>query len=178
MKSETVSRWLTLGANVGVLLGLILLIIEVRHAIDLSESDAYRNRGTEIQEAFQELALSPDLAAIGVNAQDVGIGSLTRVEFVRWSAWNQATALRMQNQYNDYQLDYLDDASYEAMLRAAARSYPLWQDLGLDMDEFDPKFVQAVVAKRNSRPVPVKPATSNDEQSIFTPEAPAGVDGQ
>jgi hypothetical protein len=178
MKSDTANRWLTLGANVGVLLGLILLIIEVRHAIDLSESDAYRNRGTEIQEAMQELALSPDLAAIGVKAQDLGIGSLTKVEFVRWSVWNQATALRMQNQFNDYQLGYLDEASYQAMLRAAATSYPVWQGLGVDMDDFDPKFVQAVVGKRDSRPIPVKRATSNDERSIFTPEAPAGVGDQ
>ena len=57
--------------------------------------------GTEGQKFRKELALSPELAAIGVKAHDVGIGSLTNVEFVRWSVWNQATARRMQNQFND-----------------------------------------------------------------------------
>ncbi len=146
MKSETVNRWLTLGANVGVLIGLILLIVEVRHAIGLSESDAYRNRGTEIQEAHKELALSAELAAIQVKAQDAGVGSLTKTEYVRWSAWHTAIALRMQNQFNDYHLGYLDEVSYQAMLRAAARFYPLWQALEVEMEDFDPKFAQTVRA--------------------------------
>jgi hypothetical protein len=171
MENEAVNRWLNLGANVGVLLGLILLIIEVRHAIDLSESDAYRNRGTEIQQAFQQLALSPDLGAIAVKARDGGSASLTKVEFVRWSAWIQAAALRMQNQFNDYELGYLDEASYQAMLRAAARSYALWRELALDIEGFDPNFVRAVVAQRDSRP-----ASSEDATGIFTP-GPREADG-
>ena len=66
MNSDRINRWLTLGANIGVLIGLVLLVIEARHAINLSESDAYRHRGTEIQEAYQQVALSPDFAAIMV----------------------------------------------------------------------------------------------------------------
>ena len=31
MDSDTISRWLTLGANVGVLIGLLLLALEIRH---------------------------------------------------------------------------------------------------------------------------------------------------
>ena len=178
MKSNAANRWLNLGANVGVLLGLIILIIEVRHAIDLSESDAYRNRGTEIQQAYQQLALSPDLGAIAVKVRGDGIGSLTKVEFARWSAWNYATALRMQNQFNDYQLGYLDEASYQSMMRAAARFYAAWEHLGLDADNFDPKFVQAIVAERDSRPVPAKRPTSDDERNIFAPEAPVEVGNQ
>ena len=48
MDSNTVNRWLTLGANVGVMVGLILLIVEidqnsqlVRIQIEQSRSEAY-----------------------------------------------------------------------------------------------------------------------------------------
>ena len=144
MNTDRISNSLTLAANFGVLIGLIILIVEVRHAISLSESEAYRNRGTEIQEAYQELALSAELAEILVKSQKEGIHALSDVETVRLSAWNQAIALRMQNQFNDYHLGYLDESSYQSMLRAAARMYPDWQQVGLEIEDFDPRFVQAV----------------------------------
>ena len=55
MESDRLNRWLTLAANVGVLAGLIFLVVEIRHTNDLARADAYRSRGTEIQEAYQEL---------------------------------------------------------------------------------------------------------------------------
>jgi hypothetical protein len=73
----------------------------------------------------------------------------------------------MQNQFNDYQLGYLDDASYHAMLAAAAGSYQRWRDLGLRLDEFDPQFVQVVQAEREIR-------RSKDDQY---PIVPVGVYG-
>jgi hypothetical protein len=52
---------------------------------------------------------------------------------------------RMQNQFNDYHLGYLDDISYESMLRAAARILPVCQQLGMDLaGEFDPVFIETV----------------------------------
>ncbi len=79
----------------------------------------------------------------------------------------------MQNQHNDFQLGYLDEASYRAMLRAAARAYPRWRALGLDMDDYDPTFVRAVVAQRTAQQ-----KTSDDDASIFAPVAPAAGEGQ
>ncbi len=169
MTSDTLSRWLTLAANIGVLIGLVLLIIEARHAIDVSESEAYRNRGTEIQEAFKELALSADLAAIAAKADDQGIDSLTRVEFVRWSAWNRAAILRMQMQFHDYQLGYLDAFAYQAMLRKAAMAYLRWQELGIDPEDFDPRFIRAVEAERAAWPDGAPP-----NQSVYVPTATQG----
>ena len=53
--------------------------------------------------------------------------------------------LRMQNQFNDYQLGYLDEASYRLMLQYAAQILPMTQQLEIDLTaNFDPAFVQAV----------------------------------
>ena len=146
MNSDRINRWLTLGANIGVLIGLVLLVIEARHAINLSESDAYRHRGTEIQEAYQQVALSLDFfAAIMVKASEKGVDSLTPVENLRLSSWYTGVLLRMQNQFNDYTLGYLDETSYRLMLRAGAGFLPLCQELGVKLeDDFDPKFLQAL----------------------------------
>ena len=145
MGTDRLNRWLSLAANIGVLIGLIFLIVEVRHAISLSESQAYRNRGTEIQEAYLELALSADLASIMAKTKDEGVSSLNSAEFIRLAAWFQAVLLRMQNQFNDYQLGYLDEASYRLMLQYAAQILPMTQQLEIDLvANYDPAFVQAV----------------------------------
>ena len=145
MGIDRLNRWLTLAANIGVLIGLIFLVVEVRHAISLSESQAFRNRGTEIQEAYLALALSVDLAPIMAKTKDEGVSSLNSAEFIRLAAWFNAMLLRMQNQFNDYQLGYLDEASYLLMLRAAAESLPMIQQLDINLRaNFDPEFLEAV----------------------------------
>ncbi len=145
MRMDRLNRWLTLAANIGVMIGLIFLVIEVRHSISLSESQAYRSRGTEIQEAYKDLAFSADLASIIAKTNDEGVSSLNSVEFIRLAAWFQAMLLRMQNQFNDYQLGYLDETSYRLMLQYAAQILPMTQQLEIDLTaNFDPAFVQAV----------------------------------
>jgi hypothetical protein len=145
MDSDRLNRGLSLIANVGVLLGLFLLVVEVRHAIGLAELDAYRNRGTEIQEAMQELALSSDLAEILASAEAAGVGALSPSERTRLHAWYLAMLFRMQNQFNDYQLGYLDEIPYRSMLRSAAAAMPISKQLGIDVTrDFDPAFVEAI----------------------------------
>ena len=140
--SEKVNRWLTLGANFGVLIGLVFLVVELKQANDLAEASAYRARGEEIQSALQAIALSPDLAAIEIKAQKQGIAELSDIEVRRYQRWVEAALFRMQNQFNDYRLGYLNDDSYQAMLRTAASQYPRWIELGIPID--DREFRQAV----------------------------------
>ena len=79
---------------------------------------------------------------------------LTSADKLRLNAWYGAVLRRMQNQFNDYQLGYLDDASNEAMLRAARRAFPIYEQLGNDVaDQLHPSFVEAV-QKTDSPAVP------------------------
>ena len=63
MNLEKLNDWLTLLANVGVVIGLIALVLELRHSSQLAEVAAYQTRISEIQEINLELALSNDLAS-------------------------------------------------------------------------------------------------------------------
>ena len=132
-------------ANLGVLVGLIVLVVEVRHAISLTELEAFRNRGTEIQEAMQNLAMSPELADIIAKSQEQGVGALLPSEKIRLNAWYGAMLRRMQNQFNDHRLGYLDEVSNETMLRAAKLVIPIYQELGNNIAlQLHPEFVEAV----------------------------------
>lgn len=148
MDSEKMNRWLTLGANFGVLVGLVFLVFELKQANDLAEASAYRARGEEIQSALQAIALSPDLAEIEVKAEQQGVGALSDVEARRYKSWVEAVVYRMQNQFNDYRLGYLDDDSYRAMLRTATSRYDRWLELGILIEdrEFSQAIEDAIVA--------------------------------
>jgi hypothetical protein len=144
MESDKINRWISLGANIGVIIGLIMLVIEVRHANNLAEASAYRSRGDEIQAVLNSVALSSDLAEILVKVDTQGVNALSDVETKRFWAYLRAGIFRMQNQFNDYNLGYLDDDSYQAMLTEAARRHNWWKELGVAID--DPDFEQAVEA--------------------------------
>jgi hypothetical protein len=144
MGSDKINRWISLGANIGVIIGLIMLVIEVRHANNLAEASAYRSRGDEIQASLNSVALSADLAEILVKVDSQGVQALSDVETKRFWAYLRAGIFRMQNQFNDYNLGYLDDDSYQAMLTEAARRYPWWKELDIAVD--DPDFGRAIEA--------------------------------
>ena len=149
MDSDRANRWLTLGANIGVLVGLIFLVVEIRHTNDLARASAYRSRGAEIQEAHQAVALDPELSRILLKYNQQGIEGLTDHERIRYTYWQIATQLRMQNQFNDYQLGFLDEEIYRSVLDAAAERYDLWMELGVPID--DPEFETAIEGVRNPR---------------------------
>lgn len=142
MNSDRFNRWASLSANIGVLIGLIFLVVELKQANDLALASAYRSRGDEIQLALQEIALSSELAEILVKVRTQGVNTLTDVEFTRYRSWIQAGLFRMQNQFNDYELGFLDDESYQGMLAEAVRRYPIWKELNLPLTNSG--FIQTV----------------------------------
>lgn len=56
MKSERVNRWLTLGANIGVLLGLVILIFEVRQNAALTRTELEINANNLLSQIEFSLA--------------------------------------------------------------------------------------------------------------------------
>ena len=149
MDTDRLNRWLTLGANIGVLGGLIFLVVEIRHTNDLARASAYRSRGAEIQEAYKAAALDPEFSQILLKVDQQGIDGLTDHERFRYTYWQVATRLRMQNQFNDYQMGFLDEDIYQSALRAAAARYDIWMELGIAVD--DPEFKAAIESVKKPR---------------------------
>ena len=146
MNTDQLNRWLTLGANVGVIAGLFVLILEIRHANELAELAAYRNRGTEIQQAWTALSVSPQLAEILVKVEKAGVGALNDVERTQLRAWEFGRMSRMQNQFYDYQHGYLDTDVEEDSLMNAALLLERWKELKIVVP--DPDFLRAIQTKK------------------------------
>ena len=132
MDSDKVNRWLSLIANIGVVIGLFLLIAELNHASRLAEVEAYQTRIRDIQELNIQLAMSDSLADILSKAKSEGVESLTPSEFRRARAWYGAIMRGMQGQYYQYQNGFLDRASVDRTLTDIADGiYENWERFDL-----------------------------------------------
>jgi len=149
LDTDRLNRWLSLGANIGVLVGLFFLVVEIRHTNDLARASAYRSRGTEIQEAYQAIALDSELSQIILKSDQQEIDGLTDHERIRYAHWEYAVELRMQNQFNDYQVGFLDEDIYRSVLNAAAERYEIWMELNIPIE--DPKFRAEIESIRKRR---------------------------
>jgi hypothetical protein len=64
MNTDSVNRWLTLGANVGVLIGIFLLVAELNQNSKLMQAQIFSERASQGIELFMSVAESEDLSDI------------------------------------------------------------------------------------------------------------------
>ncbi len=102
MNSEKINQRLTLAANVGVLIGVIFLALEVRHASDMAQAQMADSAVAGHNELNLALVSDPQVARVFV----VGLyepSNLSDAEAVQFAAWmrayvNQNLRLRRMNQ--------------------------------------------------------------------------------
>ena len=142
MDSAKVNSWLALLANLGVVVGLALLIYEVRESQKLAETEATVGRLNQMQVARLEFAKNEFLIPIKVKAKTEGVQSLSPVELVRLQEWETSVRLRMRSQYIQYAQGYIDRNTADGIVRAAVRDLPYWEELGFELGNTE--FSQAI----------------------------------
>jgi len=70
MNTEKLNRWLALGANVGVLIGLILLVYEVRQNSALMQAQISMERTNTNMQILADFANGGDLIPIDVKLRE------------------------------------------------------------------------------------------------------------
>ena len=124
------------------MIGLALLIYELKQSQNLAETEASVRRLDQMQVAQVEMATSELLAAIRVKALSEGVESLTSVELYKLRLWESSVRLRMRSQYIEHARGYLDLETANSILEAAANSLPYWEALGYELGDSD--FDQAI----------------------------------
>lgn len=148
MNLEKINQWLTLAANLGVLIGLFLLVFELNQVTYLAETDAYVNRLNQIQEANLEIATSESLAGIQVKARTDGVDSLDPIELRRLFYWESSVLNRMASQYYQYERGYLDEFTAKNVFNTAVQFVPYWEELGIRFE--NNRFAIAIKAAATS----------------------------
>lgn len=145
MDSEKLNSWLRLLANFGVVIGLALLIFELRQTQHIVETQATVQRLNQMQEAQVNFAISESLAPISVKANADGVQSLSESEFGRLQAWEWSVYLRMGSQHIQYVRGYLDKDTADRIVQAAVDRLQIWDALEVPLqdDEFGRAIKQA-----------------------------------
>ncbi len=139
MNADKVNRWLTLGANFGVLIGIILLIVELQQNRDLTRAQIHQNRSDAWVAARFARADSEFVAPVLEKISTAGypddmtaMDELTAVELMRMRDVFSAFAGDYDNLYFQYKNGYLDEEFYKHRIERSIRSMaPWWEKLGI-----------------------------------------------
>ena len=137
MNKERISRLVRIASNLGVILGLILLLVEIRESNRQAALASVQETMLAQNEANQIFAESEILPALFLKLGSEGIEGLSLEERVRVNAWERARLSRFRLQYYQYQDGYLEQSIYDDMMASAAARASLWSELELDFGLFE-----------------------------------------
>ena len=139
MNADSVNRWLTLGANLGVVIGLILLFVElnqnsslVKAQIHQARSDNYESFMLDIADTEFFLPAYEKFSAAGGPADVSALEVLDSTERERIRRYYQGRLGGYDNLYFQYQEGYIDEEFYNSRIAPSIRRlFPIWLELGL-----------------------------------------------
>ena len=140
MNLDRVNNWLSLVANLGVLLGLIVLVLELQQNTNLSKSDAYRETIQEIADWRETFASNPALNNCYEKYQEGGYDSVRNTE-CRSIGWMINNIFGIyETAYFDNQYGFIGEAEWSRLVGAACGHYSTaiekGPNVGFISDEF------------------------------------------
>ncbi len=144
MNFENTNRWLTLIANIGVLIGIAFLVIEVRQNTTALTASAYQSRSDALQEYSLTVAASDELATIEAELltesdcdepvrscfiiNEKYFQQLTPTQRVQYKRLLLAILFRTQNLVYQYKQGLLSDAYHDGAIIGVIKKFmPLWE---------------------------------------------------
>ena len=129
MESRGLTRWLTLGANAGVLIGLVLLILELDQNRELMRAQTRHELSMGIADLLQTPAENDQLADLLFRAQ-TGAG-LTPTELYRFQLRTNALFRYWEDVHYQYRVGLYDEVEFDRQ-RAAWKASMSRSDFGTD----------------------------------------------
>ena len=134
MNTDNMSKWLTLLANVGVVIGLALLIFEIRQNSELVRAQIHQSRSDAWVATRQDFADSEFLLpanekflAAGGLKDPSALGALDPIEARRVFRYMQSRAGDYDNLYYQYRQGYLDEEFYRTRIEVSIKMLaPTW----------------------------------------------------
>ena len=120
MDKDRLNRWLTLGANLGVLVGIILLIFELDQNREMMRAQTRNEISVGIVDLLSQVATDTQLASL-LRRADSG-EDLTPDEYVQYEHRSAAMFRYFENVHYQYRLGLYDEAEFSKQ-KEAWRSY-------------------------------------------------------
>ncbi len=141
MNADTVNKWLTLAANIGVLIGLLLLILELRQNTELTRVQITQMRSDSlVQRRFAQADtdhMAPMIArlgSLGWPQRVVPREELSPVEVVRLEEWLAAMAFDYESLFYQREQGFIDHAYWEERVVPSLRMFgPYFKEYVVNM---------------------------------------------
>ncbi len=134
LESDKLNRWLTLGANIGVIAGLIFLALEIRHAQMAMQSQAFQTRALDAIAWDLEMAKDEDLGRmlILIESGNLDPDSLSESDWQIAYFLLDGARIDTDNEHYQYQNGFLDSGFYNGVTVPMIRFYaPIWRRFGV-----------------------------------------------
>ena len=112
--SNKLNSWLTLAANVGVLLGLILLVVEIQQNTAASRAETSQAIIDSSRNFLVQIAMDEEFARIR-DIRQSGETELSDMDAIRFSAYSRGNWLYFQNVWIQWTLGVVDDRIWRTM---------------------------------------------------------------
>ncbi|NIP54362.1 hypothetical protein GWN42_21260 [candidate division KSB1 bacterium] len=116
MDSDRVNRWLTLGANVGVLIGIILLLIELNQNSMLMRGQTRNDVSSELIGLMSQVSNNPQLADLIYRVEHGE--QVTPQEMLQYRARQISNIRYFENVFYQYRQGLYDEIEYLAHRQA------------------------------------------------------------
>jgi len=121
MDVDRLNRWLTLGANVGVLLGLFFLIAELNQTGEMNRGETRNQVASELSELLRDVGNSPQLADLIVKAEHSG--ELTDSEKLQYTRHILSMLRYFENVHYQYRQGLYDEEEFSTQKEAWRKVY-------------------------------------------------------
>ena len=111
MKSDQLNRWLTLGANVAVLVGIVLLLVELSQNREMMRAQTRHELSMGIVDILQAPASNAQLADVLWRANSGG--ELTEGERLQFQLRTNALYRYWENVHYQYRIGLYDDSEFD-----------------------------------------------------------------
>jgi hypothetical protein len=111
MNSDRINQWLRLAANIGVLVGLILLIVELRQNLDTVRAQTRNEISTALISFLFEQATNPHLSEVIVRSNQGK--ELNETENAMYVARSEAIFRYWENVHYQYRKGMYDEVEYK-----------------------------------------------------------------
>ena len=143
MDNDRLNRWLTLGANLAVLAGLVALVVEIRTNTAAVQAASVQEAVNSSREYLLNIALDEDLSRIRQTGQ-MNLDELSEPEAYRFNLQSRGNWLYMQNVWIQRELGVLDERVWESTNKVICSFVAQlgWrQDWQNQKPALDPEFV-------------------------------------
>lgn len=114
MGSDRLNRWLTLGANVGVVIGIILLIVELNQNREMMRAEIRNEVARGLVDVLAQASNNPELADIFVRANQ-GL-EISESESVILGWFHESNFRYWENSHYQYRAGLYDEEEFEKYL--------------------------------------------------------------